>query len=125
MSSNHSDIRQGDIFWIEVPGTTGSEQSGRRPYIIMSRLAVHRSLPTIVGVPMSTRVHKANAHRILLPASEIIRDPSCMSQVQDSVALCDHVRVIDKSLLNGKIGRLSQTAIISVGLGLAFLFDLR
>ena len=118
-------IAQGEIYWVEVPGTVGSEQSGCRPFIIMSRLAVTRSSPTVVGVPMTSRVQKANSYRILLPVSEIIRDPGCTANIQSSVALCDHVRVISQTLLKGKIGKLTSTAVIAVGLGLAFLFDLR
>jgi hypothetical protein len=34
-------------------------------------------------------------------------------------------RVIDKSRLEKRIGRLSQTAVIAVGHGLAFVFDIR
>jgi hypothetical protein len=31
----------------------------------------------------------------------------------------------DKSLLETKIGELTQTAVIAVGLGIAYVFDLR
>jgi mRNA interferase MazF len=118
-------VAQGDIYWVDVPGTVGSEQAGCRPYIIVSRLAINRSHPTVIGVPMTTKVNKANSYRILIPLGEIVKDASCTATLQNSVALCDHVRVIDQTLLRGKIGRLSQTAILSVGVGLGFIFDLR
>lgn len=118
-------VAQGDIYWVEVPGTTGSEQAGCRPYIVVSRLAINRAHPTVVGVPMTTKVNKANSYRILIPAGEIIRDAGCTATIQNSVALCDHVRVIDQSLFKGKIGKLSQSAILSIGVGLGFIFDLR
>jgi mRNA-degrading endonuclease toxin of MazEF toxin-antitoxin module len=41
------------------------------------------------------------------------------------VAKTDQVRVIDKTRLEQKIGRLSQTAILAVTHGLAFVFDIR
>jgi mRNA-degrading endonuclease toxin of MazEF toxin-antitoxin module len=75
---------------------------------------------------MSTKTSKSNPYyRILLPVGEIVKDVVCTSHIQDSVALCDHVRVIDKNLLQERIGRLSQSAVIGVQLGLAFLFDIR
>lgn len=53
------------------------------------------------------------------------KDPSCSSTIQVSVAKCDHVRVLDKSLLESRIGKLTQTAVIAVGLGIAYVFDIR
>jgi len=105
--------------------TSGSEQAGRRPYIIVSRDIVNKNKPTAVGVPMSTKTQKANSYRILLPVAEIVREIGETYDFQNSVALCDHVRVIDLEQLKRKIGRLSDTAIASVGLGLSFVFDLR
>jgi mRNA interferase MazF len=118
-------IEQGDIYWVTLTGA-GSEQSGRRPCIVMSRLAVNDAGRTVVVVPMTTTATSANPYyRVLVPVSEIIKDPSCASVIQNSVAKCDHVRVLDKSLLEGKIGKLTQTAVIAVGLGIAYVFDIR
>jgi mRNA-degrading endonuclease toxin of MazEF toxin-antitoxin module len=104
---------------------SGSEQSGLRPFIIVSRDLINRGRPTAVGVPMSTRVHKANSFRIKLPARELIREVTSTYQFQDSVALCDHVRVLDLNQIRHKIGQLSATATAAVGIGLAYVFDLR
>jgi mRNA-degrading endonuclease toxin of MazEF toxin-antitoxin module len=118
-------IEQGDIYWVTLTGS-GSEQSGRRPCIVMSRLAVNNAGRTVVIVPMTTATASANQYyRILLPVAEIIKDPSCQSTIQVSVAKCDHARVLDKSLLDAKVGKLTHTAVIAVGLGLAYVFDLR
>jgi len=118
-------IEPGDIYWVTLTGA-GSEQSGRRPCIVMSRLSVNNAGRTVVIVPMTTTTTSANPYyRILIPVAEIIRDPNCTSAIENSVAKCDHARVLDKSLLERKIGRLTQTAIIAVGLGLAYVFDIR
>ncbi|MGH9666814.1 MAG: type II toxin-antitoxin system PemK/MazF family toxin [Bryobacteraceae bacterium] len=121
------DPKQGEIYWVEIrqSETVGTEQWKRRPYIIVSRTAINKVAPNVVGVPMSTQTRKAGQHRILLPATEIIRDVSCASTISDSVALTDQIRVLDKSRLETRIGCLTQTA--TVGLlenGLAFLFDI-
>jgi mRNA-degrading endonuclease toxin of MazEF toxin-antitoxin module len=129
------DLKQGDIFLYEPPAESsgdqgallaqsGHEQSGLRPYVIVSRELVHTGKPTAVAVPLSTKTHKANSYRIALPASELLPDLG-REPFKDSVALCDHVRVIDVSRLRKKIGRLSDNATLAVGLGLAFVFDLR
>src|SRR4051812_8428733 len=90
-------IEQGDIYWVTLTGA-GSEQSGRRPCIVVSRLAVNNAGRTVIIVPMTTTTSSANQYyRILLPVAEIIKDPSCPSAIQTSVAKCDHARVLDKS----------------------------
>jgi mRNA-degrading endonuclease toxin of MazEF toxin-antitoxin module len=104
---------------------SGSEQAGLRPYIITSRDSVNKGKRTAVGVSMSTKINKANSYRIMLPVSEIIRTVGSTYQFKDSVALCDHIRVLDLDQIRFQIGRLSDTAIRSVGLGLLFIFDLR
>ena len=103
--------------------TSGSEQSGLRPWIVVSRDIVNKNGKTAVGVPMSTKVHKANSYRILLPASELIGESGY--EFKNSVALCDHVRVLDIGLICKKLGMVSANALLAVGLGLAFVFDIR
>jgi mRNA interferase MazF len=126
------EIRQGDIYWVDIPQThtEGSEQFGRRPVIVMSRTALNRILKTVIVVPFTTFQDNVEAishppYRIVIPLAEITKDISCTSPLSTSVAKTDQARVIDKVRLQQKIGRLSQTAIISVGVGLAYIFDLR
>lgn len=123
-----ADIQQGEVYWVTInqEETKGSEQFGRRPFIIVSRNAVNRAVKTVLAVPLSSsNVHNQPAFRILIPPQEITRDPSCPTSLVTSVAKTDQVRVIGKERLEQRIGRLSQTAILSVSLGLAFVFDIR
>jgi mRNA-degrading endonuclease toxin of MazEF toxin-antitoxin module len=130
------EVKQGEIWLYEPPGastseqsallvTSGSEQSGLRPFVIVSRDLVNKGRPTAVGVPLTTKVKKANAFRIQIPQAELLHDVG-RDPFLPSVALCDHVRVLDLNQLRTKIGRLSDNALNSVvGLGLAFVFDFR
>jgi|SRR5579863_8599595 len=121
------EVLQGEIYWVTIreEETKGSEQYGRRPFLVVSRLAVNRAVKTVVAVPLSTAVDNQPAHRIAIPVAEITKDPSCTSTLKLSVAKTDQVRVIDQSRLEQKIGRLSQTAMVGVAHGLAFVFDIR
>jgi mRNA-degrading endonuclease toxin of MazEF toxin-antitoxin module len=125
------DVRQGEIYWVDIPAsqTVGSEQYNRRPYIIVSRTLVNRRARTVVGVPLSTTGADDKGthppHRIIIPAAEITRDTSYTGDIRESVAKTDQVRVLAKERLGIKVGSLSTTASVAVGLGLAFLFDLR
>ena len=113
----------GDYYWVSLPHRQGSEQSGRHPCVEMSRRSVNVQR-TVVIVPMSSNTARANSYNILIPAGEIIRDIGCTSNIVDSVARCEHVRVVDRQYFDTKIGKLSQTAVLAVQLGLSYLFDL-
>jgi|ERR1051325_461841 mRNA-degrading endonuclease toxin of MazEF toxin-antitoxin module len=129
------EVKYGGIYLYEPPTQSssaqasaliqsGAEQAGYRPYIIVSRDIANQNKPTAVGVPLSRKIEKANSYRIMLPAAELLPDVGC-GPFDNSVALCDHIRVLDLAQIRKKIGRLSENAILSVGGGLAFLFNLR
>src|SRR5271157_6017992 len=114
-SLSEMDVMCGGIYMYDPPKqseseqaavlvSSGSEQSGMRPFVIVSRDLVNKNKNTAVGVPMSTRIHKANSYRVLLPAGELIREGWSTFQFQDSVALCDHVRVLDTTRIKEHIG---------------------
>ena len=93
-------FKQGEIYWVFAKDLDiqGHEQEKSRPYVIVSRNLVNsQGDKNVVGVPFSTKLHKANSHRILLPAAHMIRDPACQRTLTDSVALTDHIRVLDPS----------------------------
>jgi mRNA-degrading endonuclease toxin of MazEF toxin-antitoxin module len=117
-------IDPGDIFWVTLPSGLGSAQSGRRPCIAMSRRTAN-SQRTIVVVPMTSNLARANAFNIKLPTNEIIRAVNSTSAIVDSVALCGQVFTVDKQFLESKFAKLSQNAVLAVQLGLGFLFDIR
>lgn len=133
------EVRQGEIWLYEPPTVTpsqqidpnplhvasGHEQTGLRPYIIVSRDLLNKGASTAVAVPMSKNTSKANAYRIALPVAELIPDVG-KYPFQPSVALCDHVRVIDLKQMRTRLGKLSGNALTSVlNIGLAYVFDFR
>ena len=122
------EIKQGGLYWVDIPKpqTLGSEQWKRRPYVIVSRTVVNRVGSVVVGVPLSTKIHKASQYRILLPVTEIIKDAGCPDTMVTSVALTDQIRVLDIARLEQpRIGYLSRTAVAALELGLAVMFDIR
>src|SRR5438552_3459595 len=114
-------VDPGEIFWVNLPQQIGSEQHGRRPCIVISRRALNNA-NTVVVVPMSTNIERANSHRVMIPVTEIIKDPYCTTEIKPSVALCHQVRAVDKRAFDNKIGNLSQNAVLAVQLGLQYLF---
>lgn len=123
------EIRPGDIYIVNIPPqhVVGSEQHSRRPFVIVSRLVLNQRSTIVSGVPLTrTRADDPNQppHRILIPATEIIRDVTFTGDISNCVAMTDHVRVLSKLRLEEKMGTLSATALAAVGLGLVYLFEL-
>lgn len=121
-------LKYGEIFWVFAKDLDiqGSEQKKSRPYVIVSRDAINKLGFNVVGVPLTTKVHKASAYRILIPMTHMIKDVSCSRPMSNSVALTDHIRVLDPSRLEQpKMGKMTDTAMGGIELGLAFLFDIR
>jgi len=127
--------QQGDIYWVHIPPeqTVGSEDYGKpnRLCVVMSRNNLNRRLNTLVVVPLTTHggqvanLGEQPPFRIIIPSKEITKDVLCNTQPVLCVAKTDQVRVIDKSRLMERMGKLSRNATISVGVGVSFVFDLR
>ena len=117
-------INKGEVYWVTLTGQ-GHEQQGRRPCIVMSRPALNKAVRTIIIVPLTTTPGPDPSFRIRIPASQILKDAACNSTIENSIAKCDQVRVLDQTLLESRIGRLTDTAIAAVELGIAYVFDLR
>ena len=118
-------VRKGDIYWVDIlqGETVGSEQYGRHPFLVISRSELNGQR-TVVGIPFTSQFHKAAGHRVAIPAREVIKEAGCQSKIVNSVALTDQIRVLDKSRLEQRIGKLSDQAIIAVEIGLSNLFDI-
>ena len=117
-------VEPGEIFWVDIPPRAGSEQSGRRMCVSIARKTL-TSGNTLVMVPLTTNLSRANKHRIAIPKGEIILDLGCQTPNVDCVAICSQVTTIDKQYIENRVGRLSVNAVLAVQLGLTFVFDIQ
>lgn len=128
-------ILQGDIYWVRAQDLDieGSEQKKNRPYVIVSRTEINQLGRNVVGVPLSTVLAKCGGHRIQIPLVMMIKNPAWPStwpsgaprrQLETSVALTDHVRVLDcNRLVQPRMGSLSETAVVGLELALQWIFE--
>ena len=50
-------IKQGDVFWADLPAPRGSESGYRRPVVVIQQTAIHAShITTILCVPLTTHI---------------------------------------------------------------------
>ena len=95
------EIKRGDIYKADLSPVIGSEQGGIRPVVIVQNDMGNRYSPTIIVVPITTRLNKKN-----LPTHTKINNSSLL---KESIALMEQIRTIDKSRLIEFIGVLNES----------------
>ena len=108
-------MKRGDVFWADLLPRSGSEQSGRRPVVIVShdgfnKVAAWRS--TIV-VPLST----SSAQRRRGPTAVLLPQGTAGLR-KETVALCHQVTTLDRSKITDRVGELPTAALKRVSEGL-------
>jgi mRNA interferase MazF len=99
---------RGDLWWAVLDPTLGSEQAGTRPVLVLQNDAIGAFTSTIVVVPLTTVLRRAQ-----LPSSAFI--PALGTGLSsNSVALCHQLRVIDKARLRGRLGGVPQEVLLQV-----------
>ena len=94
------DIR--DIYTVDIPPSDGHEQSGARPAIIIQAPQYTNQLPTVLIVPLTSRL-TANS----FPGTFLIQADAENGLTMTSVALVFQLRAIDRRRLRRRTGRLS------------------
>lgn len=89
-------MNRGDIYWVDLNPTKGSEINKKRPCVIVSATSINRARNTVVVIPLSTAAH---------PRPPIVIDVECLDK--KVVAICDQIRTVDKSRLIHFAGKFS------------------
>ena len=89
-------MNRGDIFWVNLNPTKGSEINKARPCVLVGATPINQARRTVVIVPLSTSA-KARP--------PITISVSCLGK--KVVAVCDQIRTVDKSRLKKPVGHLS------------------
>ena len=97
------EVRRGEVWWVDLDPTRGSEIRKTRPAVVVSADGLNRARRTIIVVPLST----GPAPRPPL----VVATPSAGA---NSVAVCDQIRTVDKARLTRAEGRLSMADLAAV-----------
>lgn len=113
-------MKRGDIYWAEIAPRSGSEQSGRRPVIIVSHDGFNETpgWRSIIVVPLSTSARQA------LRGPTVITIPESGGLRKSSIALCHQVTTLDRGKLIERMGSLSSELLAEVAGGLKAALDL-
>ena len=91
------EIKRGQIYYADLSPVKGSEQGGLRPVLIVQNDMGNKHAPTVIVVPLTTRMtkHKLPTHHLTYATGV------------PSIILCEQVRTADKSRLKEYVTMLS------------------
>ncbi len=93
-------IRRGDIYWAGLNPTRGSEQSGRRPVVIIQNDVGNEFSSTTIVAPLTTK-------KLSKPYPTNVHLPKGIGGLkEESTVLLSQIRVVDKVRLEKKMGHL-------------------
>lgn len=91
------EVRQFDVFLINLDPTLGHEINKTRPCLIISPNEMNRFISTVIVAPMTT---KGKKYPTRVP---------CVFQGRKGQVVLDQIRTIDKERLVTKLGTISST----------------
>jgi mRNA interferase MazF len=114
-------VRRGDLFWAELAPRSGSEQTGRRPVVIVSHDAFNEApgWRSLIVVPVSTSATQAQRGPTAVP---LVAGAGGLRRA--GVALCHQVTTLDRAKLTQRLGTLRQDALARIEDGLKAALDL-
>jgi mRNA interferase MazF len=105
-------VRRGEIHWVELPPSTGSEQVGIRPALIIQNDAGNRSSTTTIVVAITSQ-----PRRRLYPFHVSFTAEESGLNLGGTV-LCEQVFTVDQNRLQRLIGALPQDRMRDVDVAL-------
>lgn len=98
-------MKRGELWWADLGAYRPREQTGRRPVVIWQSNTLIRALQSILVIPLTTNLERANLAGTALISYAADGPP------EDSVALAFQMRAIPKSALQSKIRDLIEDEI--------------
>lgn len=114
-------MRRGEVYWADLVPRSGSEQTGRRPVVVVSHDAFNEipSWRSIIVVPITTSTAQAKRGPTIV---ELRGGTTGLSK--NSFALCHQVTTLDRAKLNKRVGALSSEMLREVQDALKAAMDL-
>ena len=88
-------MNRGDLYWVDLNPTRGSEINKLRPCVIVSATPINKARRTVIVIPLSTAA--TSKPPIVIPIHPLDKA---------QVMVCDQIRAIDKSRLTKFAGTM-------------------
>ncbi len=87
-------VSRGDVYWVELDPTVGTEIRKTRPCLIISPDDMNRVLPRVIIAPITSKGQALGCR------------PEVMFDGKQGRILLDQVRTVDKKRLKNKMGEI-------------------
>lgn len=105
--------KRGEVFWIDLDPTIGTETKKLRPCVILSNNVHNKFMPRIVAAPITSQVKSIYPLELLVNVKD-----------KPGKIMLDQVRCFDKQRLKGKLFEFDQDVMIEIEMKLKDLLDL-
>lgn len=105
--------RRGEVWWVRLDPTLGSEIAKTRPCVVISGNVFNRLRRTVVVIPFSTSPQ---------PSTPLLVPVRCDGRIV--VAVTDQIRAITKQRLDRRLGELSPEDLQAVEQGVREVLEL-
>ncbi len=104
-------MKRGDVYYADLSPVIGSEQGGVRPVLILQNNIGNKYSPTVIVAAITSKIGKSK-----VPTHVAIGKEKGLTE--NSVALLEQLRTIDKQRLTDKITHLSTELMKEVDIAL-------
>jgi len=104
-------MKQGEIWYVNLDPTKGSEQSGYRPVTIISGNLLNKYLNVVIACPLTTKIKNYKGNIVLSP-----NETNGLQQISE--ILIFHIRSISKDRFVKKIGTINTDEIEKLKIGI-------
>jgi mRNA interferase MazF len=114
-------MKRGEIYWADLVPRSGSEQTGRRPVILVSHDGFNQTpgWRSIIVVPISTSSSQGQRGPTVIEISG-----GAAGLLKTSFAVCHQVTTLDRAKMTKRIGALPPALLREVEEGLKAAMDL-
>ena len=95
-------MKQGEIWDVFLDPTLGSEQSGRRPAVIISGNLVNNNIRTLIVCPLTSKLKNYEGNLVLSP-----NDRNGLKSKSEVMTI--HIRSLAKERFKRKIGKITNS----------------
>ena len=114
-------MRRGDVWWATLQPRSGSEQTGRRPVVVLSHDSFNQTpnWNSVIVVPCSTSAPQARRTPTVVTLAQGIA-----GLTQDCVAVCHQITTLDRNKLQHQIGYLPDAELRAIELAVLNAIDI-
>jgi mRNA interferase MazF len=111
-------LLRGEVALCDLNPVVGSEQAGIRPVLVLQIDRANFGSPHTIIAPFTSKIKQT-----VLP-SHVLISAHQGGLTQDSVLLCEQIRVVDKRRITKALGQLSENDMKKVGEALKTILGL-